>query len=77
MLRRAPKDDLKKKLNMKTNNERRNFFKKAGVSVMSAGFLSAIPATLFSKLKHEMKDQEQKTTGPIKINPMAVKRKQK
>lgn len=56
----------------KTNSERRNFFKKAGVAAVGAGLLSAIPVKIFSQTKEEKK-AEQKIS--ISINPMAVKRK--
>ena len=56
----------------KINSERRNFFKKAGVTAIGAGLLSAIPVKLFSQTNKE-KQSDQKIS--ISINPMAVKRK--
>jgi len=60
---------------MKTNTERRNFFKKAGISTVGAGLLSALPFKLFSQ--QEVKNPEQNISIPIKINPMAVKREKR
>lgn len=56
----------------KINSERRNFFKKAGVTAIGAGLLSAIPVSLFSRTTKE-KQSDQKIS--ISINPMAIKRK--
>jgi hypothetical protein len=58
----------------KTNSERRNFFKKAGVAAVGAGLLSALPVKLFSKPKEERQPEQ---TISITINPMAVKREKR
>ena len=62
---------------MKTNSERRNFFKKAGLSIMSAGVVNALPFNLFSKNRTESKEQNVKNETSIQINPMAVKREKR
>ncbi len=60
---------------MKTINERRNFFKKAALSVIGSGALSVIPFNLFQRKKDNAKTPEQKI--PITIDPMAVKREKR
>lgn len=65
---------------MKTNithPERRIFFKKAGLSAMGAGLLSALPFGLFSQPKKNEKNSEQNISNSITINPMAVKREKR
>lgn len=59
---------------MKTDNQRRNFFRKAGVAAVGAGLLGAIPATLAAKSAQPTKTEP---TVAIKINPMAVKREKR
>lgn len=65
---------------MKTNDtqtERRDFFKKAGLSAIGAGLLNALPFGLFSQAKNNVKNPEQNISIPIKIDPMAVKREKR
>ncbi|MFA5832597.1 MAG: hypothetical protein WDA22_03875 [Bacteroidota bacterium] len=62
---------------MKTNTERRKFFKKAGISAVGAGLLSALPFKLFSQSNNEVKNPEQQGSISININPMAVKREKR
>jgi len=60
---------------MKTNSERRNFFKKAGISAVGAALLSAVPLNLFAKANTAA--TEKNTAVTITINPMAVKREKR
>ncbi len=60
---------------MKTNTERRKFFKKAGLSAISAGVMSMIPFKLFAHSHEESKNPQTKVN--ITINPMAVKREKR
>lgn len=59
-----------------TNTERRTFFKKAGLGALAAGLLSALPLNLFSRT-NAPKNNEQRSSVSIRINPMAVKREKK
>jgi len=59
---------------MKTDNQRRNFFKKAGAAAVGAGLMTAVPAVLVAAAK-DVKKSEQ--TISIAINPMAVKREKR
>jgi hypothetical protein len=60
-----------------TNIERRNFFKKAGLSAISAGVLGILPVKLFAHSQNESKNPRSKENISININPMAVKRENK
>ena len=62
---------------MKTNTERRNFFKKAGVSAIGTGVMSMLPLKLFAKSQNESKNPHSTTNVNITINPMAVKREKR
>ncbi len=62
---------------MKTNTERRKFFKKAGVSAISAGVMSMLPFKLFAQSQNESKSPQSNANVNITINPMAVKREKR
>ncbi len=64
---------------MKTNTERRKFFKKAGVSAISAGVMGLLPFKLFANAQTKSKNLQpsNNTNVNITINPMAVKREKR
>lgn len=59
---------------MKTDNQRRNFFRKAGAAAIGAGLMTAIPVKLVSAATNAKKSEQ---TISIAINPMAVKREKR
>lgn len=61
---------------MKPSNDRRTFFKKAGIGAIGASLLSIIPMKLFSRTPSPMHREDQSSIA-IKINPLAVKREKK
>lgn len=63
--------------NENVNPERRKFFKKAGIGAISAGLLSSIPFSLFSRPENSRKSGIEKNSVSITINPKAVKRENK
>jgi hypothetical protein len=67
-------------MNMKKfeiNSERRKFFKKAGLSAISAGMLSVLPSKLLAHTQNKSKHPHSKENISININPMAVKREKR
>ena len=62
---------------MKTNTERRKFFKTAGLRAISAGVIAMLPFNLFAHSHDESKNPQSNANIPIKINPMAVKREKR
>ncbi|MDP1675400.1 MAG: hypothetical protein Q8L88_00945 [Bacteroidota bacterium] len=62
---------------MKTNTERRNFFKKAGLSAISAGVMSMLPFKLFAQSHSHDESKNHQSKVNITINPMAVKREKR
>ncbi|NUN68995.1 MAG: hypothetical protein HUU02_04740 [Bacteroidetes bacterium] len=59
---------------MKTENQRRNFFKKAGAAAIGAGLMTALPEKLVAAAAAPKKSEQ---TISIAINPMAVKREKR
>jgi hypothetical protein len=61
------------------NSERRNFFKKAGLSAISVGLMGLLPFKLFANSKDGSKNPQSNanTNVNIIINPMAVKREKR
>ncbi len=62
---------------MKTNTERRKFFKKAGVNAISAGVLGLLPFKLFAHSQDQNGSKNPQSNVNITINPMAVKREKR